>query len=110
MSKISKIRKAIDRFGMEALVTVGTEKINVRCFIQPMRYKNKMYIDSQYTKLGIVDESWFLYRGPAECPLTEGSDAAVTVDKNTVYNCVKTETVYLCGDPAYTWAILRLRT
>ena len=108
MSAAARVRRAIRRAGVAAEIVSGGKTVSAKCFIQPMRYKNKMYIDSQYTKLGIVDESCFLYLGPPEYPLSEGTDTAVKVG-GVAYNCVKTETVLAGTQAAYTWAILRLR-
>ena len=79
----------------------------VRCFLQPMRYKNKMYLDSQYTKVGVVDESCFLYLGPPQYSLSEGAQTVLWDEGGNGYTCVKREIVRFGRQAAYCWAILR---
>lgn len=50
--------------------------------IQPLRYKNKMYLQGAYSDVGYVDPGFYLYLGPGEMALDEGSrDAVLTVGK-----------------------------
>ena len=80
---------------------------NVRCFLQPMRYKNKMYLDSQYTQIGVVDESRCLYLGPPEYSLPEGAITVLRDESGTGYTCDKEEVVRFGNRAVYRWAILR---
>lgn len=100
-----RLRRLMDRYGR--YVTLCGTSCSYRCFLQPMRYKNKMFLDSQYTELGVVDESCFLYIGPAQVPLAESVYPVLYDDRGQHYVCVKTETVYFGKDPLYQWAILR---
>ncbi|MBP5618043.1 MAG: hypothetical protein J6X61_02710 [Clostridia bacterium] len=86
------------------LLTAGP---GVHCFLQPMRYKNKMYLDSQYARVGVVDESCFLYLGPPDCDLPEGASPVLWDEAGEGYTCVKQEIVRFGRLPVYTWAILR---
>ena len=81
--------------------------INIHAVLQPMRYKNKMYLDSQYTKLGIMYESSFLLISPADYEINELGD--LIIDGDELYSFVKTERIYFLGKPAYNWSILRRR-
>lgn len=108
MKITERIHRLMDEFGIRATVLNGQGTFEIRCLIQPMRYKNKMFIDSQYTKLGIVDESCFLYLGPPEHELTELYGTVLSDEFGRRFSCVKTEKVYFGRTPAYNWAILRL--
>lgn len=101
-----QLRRLIDRYGR--WVTQCGTSFSFRCILQPMRYKNKMFLDSQYTKLGVVDESCFLYIGPANVPIAESVYPVLYDETGQHYVCVKTETVYFKNEPLYHWAILRL--
>ena len=101
-------RESIARLMEEQGRTVSLRSVgSVRCFLQPMRYKNKMYLDSQYARVGVVDESCFLYLGPPEHELTEGADPVLWDEAGEGYTCVKQEVVRFGPSPVYVWAILR---
>ncbi len=87
------------------LVRGGRDGEDINAYLQPLRYKNKMYLDSQYTKLGIMDESSFLLIASAELNVNEYDD--FLVDGSDHYSFVKAEVVFCLNKPAYTWAILR---
>ncbi len=109
MNVLRNVNRLLEKYGRKARIYGTGLRNNIVCFIQPMRYKSKMYFDSQYTKLGIVDESCFLYIGPAEYDLSEGMHAALVLDTGEEYSCIKTEKVYFGDQPIYTWAVLRQR-
>ncbi len=109
MNRTDQIKQLLEKYGLQGYVINDSEYIAVKCFVQPMRYKNKMYLDSQYTKLGIIDETCFLYIGPPESALCEGTEITLELTDGRLFTCSKTETVYCCNEPAYTWAILRQR-
>lgn len=107
--KIEKrIRSLFDEYGIKVNLIGPSGEHEYRCLIQPMRYKNKMFIDSQYTKVGIVDESCFLYLGPPEHELTELIGTQLYDEFGRSFSCVKTEKIFFGNTPMYTWAVLRL--
>ncbi len=106
MTVNQRVSRLLKEHGIKAYLD-GAD-CDVYCIIQPMRYKNKMYVDSQYTKLGIVDESCFLYIGPPECDLIELIGVQLHDEFDRHFSCVKTEKVFLGKTPLYTWGILRL--
>ena len=78
------------------------------CFIQPLRYKNKMYLDGVNTSIGFNNEGHYLYIGPPEHDLT------LITDSNTWLKCHgqkykidRAEKVYIGSDVLYIWAIIR---
>ena len=103
-----RIRSLFDKHGIKANLIGPSGEHEIRCLIQPMRYKNKMFIDSQYTKVGIIDESCFLYLGPPEYDLAELIGTQLFDEFGRSFSCVKTEKIYLGNIPLYNWAILRL--
>ncbi len=110
MNAARSINRLLRRHGKPIILVqpgVNNSGVRVNAFLQPMRYKNKMYLDSQYTRLGIMDESSFLLIAPAEPQIDEYTDFLVDGDEQ--YAFVKAERVYFTDSPAYTWAILRKR-
>lgn len=109
MKITEQIKQLIDKYGLNGRAYGVDTSVEVKCFVQPMRYKNKIYLDSQYTKLGIIDETCFLYIGPPDAELREGTDKALVLTDGRNFTCSKVETIYYGSKPAYKWAILRLR-
>ncbi len=108
MSIEKRIAKLISKYGRGITYIHNGVPISAVAIMQPLRYKNKMYLDNQYTKVGIMDESSFLFIAPAGLSIDEQSDYVIDGKKRYIF--VKTEQVYCFNKPAYTWAILRLRS
>lgn len=77
-------------------------------FIQPLRYKNKMYLDGVYTVIGFDNQGKYLYIGPAKHDLTNLNTTTGYVFCDGVkYTVDRAEKVYYGKDPMYIWAIIR---
>ena len=99
--------RALKRFGGEAIVTKMGQNYDIKAIIQPMRYKNKMFLDSQITPIGTVDESCFLYLGPPDVYLEENSPVCNIHFNGLRFMVVKTELLFFGGQHILNWAILR---
>lgn len=77
-------------------------------FIQPLRYKNKMYLDGVYTVIGFDNQGKYLYIGPAKHDLTafDTANGHILCD-GTKYTVDRAEKVYCGKSPLYVWAIIR---
>ncbi len=77
-------------------------------FIQPLRYKNKMYLDGVYTVIGFDNQGKYLYIGPAKHDLTvfDSTSGHILCD-NVKYTVDRAEKVYYGKEPMYIWAIIR---
>ena len=78
-----------------------------RAFIQPLRYKNKMYLMGIRSRIGCIDQSHFLYIGPAEVNLSSLTPNARIKCGDKKYFIVKSEDVFLKDQLFYNWAVLR---
>lgn len=77
-------------------------------FIQPLRYKNKMYLDGVYTVIGFDNQGKYLYIGPPEHDLTNFDTSTGHVESDGVkYTIDRAEKVYYSNTPIYIWAIIR---
>ncbi len=76
-------------------------------FIQPLRYKNKMYLDGVYTVIGFDNQGKYLYIGPATHDLTALESDSFIVCDGTKYTIDRAEKVYYGKEPMYIWAIIR---
>lgn len=72
--------------------------------LQPLLYKNKLYVELQPSEMGRMDDGCCLYLGPADFKF-QADDIIVVGEKE--YITQRFEEVYLFGDCIYTWAVVR---
>ena len=78
----------LEAIGEKATVTVGETEWQINAIIQPMRYKNKLYIEQERTELGFKDTECFLYLGPAEPDFAGFESDTVVKSHDRIYNAV----------------------
>ena len=76
-------------------------------FIQPLRYKNKMYLDGVNTQIGFNNQGHYLYIGPPDHDLTEIDSGVYLACNGTKYKIDRAEVVYKGSEKYYVWAIIR---
>lgn len=77
-------------------------------FIQPLRYKNKIYLDGVYTVIGFDNQGKYLYIGPPEHDLTSFDSATGHIEADGAkYTIDRAEKVFYGDAPVYIWAIIR---
>ena len=104
-----QIRHFFDRYGRSAHLEEpdGWQSTPFRCFLQPLRYKNKMYLYGVNTQIGFNAQGHYLYIGPPEHDLTQLSTRATLHVGDKAYLIDRAEKVY-CGEALYyIWAIVR---
>lgn len=80
-------------------------------FLQPLRYKNKMYLNDAHIDAGISDMGYYLYIGPANHDLTALSAAnRFLCDGTEKFALTRAEKVYFGNNVLYFWAIFRVVT
>lgn len=98
------IGSEIRRHGSHVTVTTDGAAINARAFVQPLRYRNRIYIGGEYRDIGKIRREKYLYVGTADCALTE--DRSVIDFAGGQYIVKRCETYYWGDEPVYVWAIL----
>lgn len=79
-----------------------------KAFVQPLRYKNKMYLDGAFTEIGRNTAGYYLYIGPPEHDVTALTSAGrLTDSEGKVYIINRCEKVWFGTQVFYIWAILR---
>lgn len=104
-----EIKTFMDRYGRSAHCEEpdGWTSTPFRCFLQPLRYKNKMYLYGVNTQIGFNAEGHYLYIGPPDHDLTQLSKRATLHVGQQRYLIDRAEKVY-CGEKLYyIWAIVR---
>lgn len=106
-----KTEKLFERYGKTAVYTVITDRrvsTEFRAFIQPLRYKNKLYLRGKYTQIGKNREDYYLYIGPADIDVStvDGMFTLLTID-GTGYLVYRSEKHSVGENDVYIWAIIR---
>jgi hypothetical protein len=104
MSIFNCVGGIIKRYGCNISVSNSQGVIKTKAFVEPLRYRNKIYIGGQYHHLGVNRVDKYLYIGPPELELKELSSVIETLSgKYIVKRC---ETYYVKDTAIYVWAIL----
>lgn len=94
---------------VKLLLPDGWESAEYYASIQPLRYKNKMYLGGINTKIGFNSEGYYLYLGPPEHDLTSLVDKNLNIEcDGCKYIVDRAEKVYKNDSEVfYIWAIIR---
>lgn len=99
-----------NRYGKSMRLTDGDGWTSAffKAFLQPLRYKNKMYMEGTYTPIGRDMNGLYLYIGPDDHDLSRIEKHGRVIDgENRQYIIQRVEKVF-CGDKIfYFWAILK---
>ena len=96
------------RIGKDVFITnsTGWQSPVFRAAIQPLRYKNKMYLYGVNTEIGYNSQGYYLYIGPPEHDLTLNEDALI-IDGDIKYQIDRAEKIKLGEEVLYVWAVVR---
>ena len=100
--------KRFTKFGvMIDYISYNGAYVRFPAFLQPLRYKNKMYLGGARTELGIEEKKMFLLIYPAAVNITKirHPDTAVVYDGYR-YLVDRIESVYVGNEVIYNWAIV----
>lgn len=104
-----QIQKFLTQYGRKAHFEEpdGWRGTDFHCFLQPLRYKNKMYLYGINTQIGFNAQGHYLYIGPPDHDPTDLSARASLHVGDRAYLIDRAEKVY-CGEKLYyIWAIVR---
>lgn len=107
---INEFKQLLSEFGVTVRLqdSEGYNSSYFKCFIQPLRYKNKMYLDGVNTAIGFNSEGHYLYIGPPEHDLTQVGFSDVWLSSSDEkYKIDRAEKVCKGSDVFYIWAIIR---
>ena len=109
MNVTQDIKQIMERFGRQARLCLpdGWQSENYGAFIQPLRYKNKMYLGGVNTRIGFNREGYYLYLGPPGHDLTALPHGAWIAHGEERYTIDRAELVYFGDEPSHVWAVVR---
>lgn len=104
------VEKMLKLHGRKCIISPrGREdKITVKAFVNPLLYKNKMYIGGKYLPDGFYDGGHYLYIGEAKIRLDDMPLGTIVECGENKYS-IKHAEQYFMGDKAlYSWAVLQI--
>lgn len=87
--------------------TDSTQTAPFKGFIQPLRYKNKMYLYGVNTEIGYNSQGHYLYIGPPDPDLTAAPQNSYIAAAGKKFRVDRAEKVYNGDEIFYIWAIIR---
>ncbi len=87
----------------------SNKNAKVNAIINPLLYKNKMYLNNAYLADGYCDKGYYLYIGDPKVNLNDYPIGTLLRCSDSEYTVMRTEQYYIGNTAVYTWAILQLR-
>lgn len=104
------LEKLLSKYGRTVYLSGpdGWQSKKFKSFIQPLRYKTKLYLSGEYTPIGINRNSVYLYIGPSAHDLTklDMNYRLHDSDKNS-YMVDRAEKIHIGDRAVYIWAVIR---
>ena len=104
MNVMPSVIKSIQTYGKDITVINDDNKVSTRAFVEPWRYRNKIYIAGEYRTLGMKYSEKYLYIGIPDITLVENK--TIVKRKDEKYLVKRVERYYVGEQIAYTWGIL----
>ena len=104
MSVQSAVTQSIRKYGSRVTINNGGELRSGKAFIEPLRYRNKIYIGGELHSLGVLRRDKYLFIGTPESRLDE--NVTVIESGGSKYIVKRRETYFVGDSPVYVWAIL----
>lgn len=104
MSIFSSVKDTINRYGSSVCIDNNGEKTNTKAFVEPLRYKNRIYVGGEYHRLGFRRTEKYLYIGTPDDKLI--ANTSVIELKDCKYIVKRCENYYVNDSCIYVWAIL----
>ena len=109
MDYSKKIADILKTLGEQTYIELEGTGYLVYAIIQPLRYKNKMYLEQIRTELGFKDGECFLYLGPKEIDFAGKERYTVVSTRDRDDNVSRADRISLNDKLQYIWAILTPR-
>lgn len=105
-----KIASIFENYGRPAVFKSesGETLAEMKAFISPLRYKNKMYLNGVNTEIGYNSQGHYLYIGPPDPDLTAAENNEYISCLGEKYRIDRAEKVYKGSEVFYIWAIIRV--
>lgn len=107
-----KTEKLFEKYGRRVKLTINRDGVHneysYKAFVQPLRYKNKLYLRGKFTEIGKNKQDYYLYIGPPKYDISSVDAIADHLSfDGTEYLVYRTEKHNASGEDVYIWAIIR---
>lgn len=106
MKNIEKIMRKYGR-KITAVNESGTVIKSLKCFVQPLRYKNKMYLEGTPTDIGVNDTGYYLLLAPPELSLDALGEMGCLSDGEKKFGVDRWEKIFMGESVWFIWAVLK---
>lgn len=105
MSISDVVSSSIQRYGQDVTIYSGDDAVATRAFIEPLRYRTRLYIGGDYRQLGTANRNKYLYVGNPNYPLEEYH--SIIESGGIKYRPIRCEEYIVDNKCVYIWAILK---
>ena len=101
------IKSMLKRYGQSVTVVLPGAGHEYSAMIHPLRYKNKLYLEGDFSAIGYVDNDAYLYIGPGDEEIGRHIKTARLFSGDAEYFFTRADHVRISDQISYTWAIVR---
>ena len=105
MSIYGSVCTQLEKYGEKVTITTEDGTFSTMAIVEPLLYKNKLYLRGKQLPQGCFDNGNYLMIGQPDVKLPV-TGAAFVETKDRIFFLVKSETVNLEAKPVYVWAVL----
>ncbi|MDO5123550.1 MAG: hypothetical protein Q4D44_02655 [Eubacteriales bacterium] len=105
MSVANSARYLMETYGDTVYVTCKEETKSGRAVVEPLMYKNKMYLGGNVVPTGYLDNSHYVMTAPPELLGDNPGDAIITYNGQK-YVVKRSEIISADDEDLYLWAVL----
>lgn len=106
MGILASVNRGIKRYGDDVEIVRNGKTIKSKAFIQPLRYKNKMYVSGETLPAGFYDGGHYLYIGLNNVKIDKDYRNIIIYRNNKGYIIRRAENYIMKSKILYIWAIL----
>jgi len=102
------VKSLLKRYGQSvSLQLPGQAPDSYSAIIQPLRYKNKMYLEGDFSLVGYITNDAYLYIGPGNKEIATCVRDARLFAGDAEYFFTRADTVMMNDKAVYTWAVIK---
>lgn len=105
MSIYKSITAMLHRYGDDVTISEGGTERSGKAIIQPLMYKNKMYLGGSVLPGGFFDGGHYLMIAPVDSVISDYGNTLIT-DCGVTYTIKRSEVVRADNRDLYIWAVL----
>lgn len=102
------VERIMNRYGITAssFDSQGNKLAEKKCFLRPLRYKNKLYIEGTPTEIGTIDSGFFLFLAPPSMQIDKVGNTGYISQGTKKYHIERWEEITFGEDVFFIWAVL----